>query len=269
MSDPSGVRLKRKPNNLYFDIQARLGISKHLYGLKGTRELCNLCQVDSTKSVLVIGSGNGASACQIARLYGSKVLGVDIHPQMVAFAREYCRKKKTEVDFLVGDALNLCLESDTFDVVISESVTAFVGDKKRAIQEYRRVTRKGGYIGLGEVTWLGEPSQADIDFSHDIMGGLDPELESGWEDLLTANGLEIIVARAEKLKKMKQALGELQMMSLVDYGRVCCRFLVAYVTDPAYRSAVHHFARASMKRPPGYLTTFGAGLYVARKKSEA
>ncbi len=132
-------------NNLYFDIQAKVGISKHIYGLIGTKELCWFCEVDGSKSVLVIGSGNGASACKIAKLYGSKVVGADIHPDMVKAAQKFSQKKNPGAEFLVGDALNLPLKSNSFDVVISESVTAFVGDKSRAIQEYKRVVKDGGY----------------------------------------------------------------------------------------------------------------------------
>ena len=251
--------------NLYFDVQAKVGISKHIYGLKGTKELCNLCGVDSTKTVLVIGSGNGASALKIGEIFGSQVVGVDIHPEMVKAAEEYCEKKKAHVEFIVGDALDLSFENNTFDVVISESVTAFVSDKNRAIKEYKRVTKKGGYIGLGEITWLGNPSKEVIDFAYEVMGGLRPESKSDWENLLRFNQLEIIFSRAEKLKKFKQAIGELQMMNLADYIEMFYKFLVAYCTSSSYRAAVHTLAKAFMKRPRGYMNMFGAGMYVAKK----
>ena len=37
--------------------------------------------------------------------------------------------------------------------------TAFVTDKKTALSEFYGVTKQGGYIGLGEITWLDKPSK--------------------------------------------------------------------------------------------------------------
>ena len=65
------------------------------------------------------------------------------------------------------------------------------------------------------------------------------------------NQIGIIVSRAERLNKVKQAIWELQMMNLGDYLRVIYKFLVAYSTDSSYRGALYQLARAFMKRPHG------------------
>lgn len=46
----------------YFEIQAKVGITKHIGGLKATRRLLELCQVEKSDQVLVVGSGKGVSA---------------------------------------------------------------------------------------------------------------------------------------------------------------------------------------------------------------
>ena len=57
----------------------------------------------------------------------------------------------------VADAQCLPFADRTFDAVICESVTAFVPGKLRAVAEYARVMRPGGYVGLAEGTWLTPP----------------------------------------------------------------------------------------------------------------
>ena len=38
--------------------------------------------------------------------------------------------------------------------MLCESVTAFVPDKDKALSEYRRAVKPGGYVGLNEGTWV-------------------------------------------------------------------------------------------------------------------
>ena len=59
-------------DSLYFEIQADFGITKHLGGLRATRELAELCHMEKGKSVLVVGCGIGATACYLAERYGVK-----------------------------------------------------------------------------------------------------------------------------------------------------------------------------------------------------
>ena len=46
----------------YFEIQSKIGITKHMGGMEATRELLKKCKVGKTDYVLVVGSGNGVSA---------------------------------------------------------------------------------------------------------------------------------------------------------------------------------------------------------------
>ena len=53
--------------NPYFDLQAEMGFTKHMGGLKTTRELIELCHIDKDTYVLDVGCGVGMSACYIAK----------------------------------------------------------------------------------------------------------------------------------------------------------------------------------------------------------
>jgi purine-nucleoside phosphorylase len=52
----------------YFEIQAKIGITKHMGGMEATRKLLKMCGVDKADYVLVVGSGNGVSAIKIYKM---------------------------------------------------------------------------------------------------------------------------------------------------------------------------------------------------------
>ena len=72
----------------YFEMQAKVGITKHMGGLEATRKLLELCQVEKSDQVLVVGSGNGFSTIRIQEFTGSRVTGIDLSEDMVARAQE-------------------------------------------------------------------------------------------------------------------------------------------------------------------------------------
>jgi ubiquinone/menaquinone biosynthesis C-methylase UbiE len=75
---------------------------------------------------------------------------------MVERAKERARAEGVtgSVEFKVGDAQNLPLGDDLFDIVLGEFITGLVDDKESAVSEYVRVAKPGGTIGLNEATWL-------------------------------------------------------------------------------------------------------------------
>ncbi|MDF1556573.1 MAG: class I SAM-dependent methyltransferase [ANME-2 cluster archaeon] len=136
--------------NPYFDVQAEMGITKHAGGLDATKELVELCHIDENKIVLVIGCGSGISACKIVKIYGCRIVGIDISKGMVEQSNRRAQKQELadRIEFRVADAQDLPFEDNTFDAAISESVTAFPEDKAKALSEYVRVVKKGGTSDL-------------------------------------------------------------------------------------------------------------------------
>ena len=143
-------------DNLYFDIQADFGITKHMGGQKATRELVESCHIDQNKSLLVIGCGIGSSLVYIAKHFGCQITAIDISEGMIAKAKERIKKHGLEGKIIikVADAQKLPFENNSFDAVICESVIAFLPDKQKGMKEFFRVTQPGGYVGINEVTWM-------------------------------------------------------------------------------------------------------------------
>ncbi|MCK5660735.1 MAG: class I SAM-dependent methyltransferase [Methanosarcinales archaeon] len=137
----------------YYDFMSYLGVPFfHIGGLKSSEELAELCHINRNRKLLVVGCGTGFSACHIAKKFGCTVIGVDIAQVSVDKANERAQKEHIEdkVDFRIGDAYDLPFESDTFDAVITEFVSQFL-DKARAFQEFARVLKPGGYVGVNEL----------------------------------------------------------------------------------------------------------------------
>ena len=121
----------------FLDMQAAVGVTKHIGGFDSTDELLGLCHIEDAREVLNVGCGIGVASVYIAKKYGCNVVGVDISEKMIEWSRRRAREAGVEsrVECRTADVLELPFEADRFDVVFAESVLIFVEDKARAIRE--------------------------------------------------------------------------------------------------------------------------------------
>jgi SAM-dependent methyltransferase len=251
---------------LYFELQSDFGITKHMGGRKATDELIELCHLEAGQSVLEVGCGIGSTTCYLAGECELLVTSVDISPRMVERARERAKRRgvAARVEFKVADAQQIPFEEARFDAVIDESVTAFVQDKQRALGEYVRVAKPGGYVGLNEVTWVKLPPPELVRYVALIMAGADFLTAEGWQALLDGAGLGELGARQHRFDARSQYVEELRQLDVREYLGAWYRFLTQSVTNPAYRK----FTKEVMSAP-GQILKFikhiGYGIYVGRK----
>jgi SAM-dependent methyltransferase len=92
--------------------------------------------------VLDVGCGTGAITAELARRCRGTVIGLDLEPERVAFARQHA----PDVQFEQGDALDLPYPDGRFDVVCCHFLLLWVRDAARALHEMARVTREGGSV---------------------------------------------------------------------------------------------------------------------------
>jgi demethylmenaquinone methyltransferase/2-methoxy-6-polyprenyl-1,4-benzoquinol methylase len=99
-------------------------------------------------SCLDVGCGTGEISLLLSRQTGEtvKVTGVDLNGNMIKVAQRKVKMKCpcTNVDFVIGDALDLPFEDNSFDVVTSGYMLRNVTDIGRSLKEMRRVLRPGG-----------------------------------------------------------------------------------------------------------------------------
>ncbi len=113
------------------------------------RELIATYRLPATAGVLDVGSGTGEFSARLAEyLPQSKLLGVEILPQSVTYARQHHGRLAPRLDFKVGDAFALEFPDQRFDFVTCRHMLQSVPEPQRVIAELIRVTRPGGRLHL-------------------------------------------------------------------------------------------------------------------------
>lgn len=183
----------------YYDFTAYVGVPYfHWGGMEASMRLASLCHVSAGSRVLMVGCGTGFSACHIARSFDCHVVGVDIARLMVTHAAERARESQVadRLSLLVGDAHALPFADGSFDAVMTEFVTVFL-DKERALAEYARVVKPGGYVGMNEIYRHEEVPdeardllhEAEEEFTHAMGLPLELAPPSRWKEWMTQKGL--------------------------------------------------------------------------------
>ena len=248
-----------------FDFQAEVGLTKQLGGPGATEELIELCHIDQDKYVLDVGCGVGVTPCYLAKRHGCRVVGVDIHERMIDRSNERARRQGLEhrVEFRVADAQDLPFEDDLFDAVICESVLAMVPDKPKAMHEYVRVTKPGGYVGLNESTWIKTPPPVELVewVGQDLSGNAQLLSADGWVGLLENAGLRDIVVRTYEISAQNEVVNIIKRYGLRDMLGAWAKSLSIYIRNPASRVIVKGAGAA----PKSLFEYFGYGIYVGRK----
>lgn len=112
--------------------------------------------------VLDVGCANGSASIKFITRKNIELLGVDYVKEMVQYAQRETIKLPESVArrirFKMGNALNLPVQSNYYDVVISTrcicNLTS-LADQKRAVQQMWRALRPGGTLLLSEPTIQG------------------------------------------------------------------------------------------------------------------
>jgi SAM-dependent methyltransferase len=256
----------------YLDMQAYVGITKHMGGFPATKALLSLCHVGDAREILEVGCGIGVGPVYVARTYDCRVVGVDISEQMIAWSRQRARKERAEdrIELRVADVLALPFEADRFDAVVCESVLAFVADKQGAIRELVRVTKPGGYVGLNEAFLLTETPSSRVGELARQMGTEMVNLDA-WKALWAASGLGDRVVRVYRLNPAREVRDRMRWIGLRWLVRGWARVIRLYATQPSLRPAlkamlgtVTDTTEDELGAAPAW-ASFGYGLFVGRK----
>jgi ubiquinone/menaquinone biosynthesis C-methylase UbiE len=235
----------------------------HLGGEEATRDLLEMCAPTPETRVLDIGCGSGHTACEIAKVYGSKVTGIDISEIMVSKAERRARRERLEelVEFRVADVFGLPFDDDSFDLALFESViTPLPGDKHVALRETVRVLQPGGLVGVNESVISSSAPEEFLKLVEEhpaTHGVFTPE---GLRALLEESGIEIVgmsEVRSSGTPSMTSELGLLGMIAFMmkNYPRILWKM----ISDPRYRRAARVDDRLSkfIKEHGGFVLIVG------------
>ena len=117
--------------------------------------------------VLDCGCGPGTITLDIAERIGSgTVVGVDMSQSQVALATKRAAERgASNASFLVGNAYALPFADASFDAVFSHALLEHLSAPPRAVGEFKRVLRPGGWLGVCAPDWGGflySPATAEL-----------------------------------------------------------------------------------------------------------
>lgn len=147
---------------------------------------------------LEIGCGTGAlSAAILARCDSKRLISIDPSEGFLAKAR--ANVPDPRVEFRVGDAQALALETASREIVVSALMLNFVPDRDKALAEMKRVGRVGGMVGF----YVWDYPGGGVEFMRAFWNAataLDPDALDLTEDrrfpFCTPEGLTDMAARA-------------------------------------------------------------------------
>ncbi len=92
--------------------------------------------------LLEVGCGTGVINAELAERFASPVLGADINPSAIRYARG---RDKVSI-YLVADGLDLPLANAAFDMVVCHFLLLWVKNPLRALEEMVRTVKPGGWV---------------------------------------------------------------------------------------------------------------------------
>ncbi len=99
--------------------------------------------IDKDKKVLELACGTGQLSFRMANK-AKRWIATDFSENMIKEAEK--RNSKGEVNFAVADATNLTYEDESFDAVVIANALHIMPDPDKALEEVRRVLKKGGIL---------------------------------------------------------------------------------------------------------------------------
>jgi ubiquinone/menaquinone biosynthesis C-methylase UbiE len=130
----------------------------HIGGHEATADLGDKLELGSGATLLDIGSGLGGPARFFARRYGCRVTGVDLTPEYVEVASKLTQLLglSEQVEFHVGNAVDLPFGDGSFDRATLLHVGMNIPDKERLFGEVYRVLNSAGMFAVYDVMRTGD-----------------------------------------------------------------------------------------------------------------
>ncbi|MCF7848157.1 MAG: ubiquinone/menaquinone biosynthesis methyltransferase [Kiritimatiellales bacterium] len=133
------------------------------------KAICLLNPFDGGR-YLDIGTGTGDLVFEILRLApGAAVTGIDPAEQMLELAQN--KAGEFPVSFVVGDAMNLPNENNTYDGIVSGFCFRNIEHRQKALVEMLRVLKPGGKLVILESTY---PQNGLVRFGYRLFTPLVP-----------------------------------------------------------------------------------------------
>ncbi|MBN6067735.1 class I SAM-dependent methyltransferase [Aggregatibacter actinomycetemcomitans] len=173
---------------------ARLGKTRlRPGGRKATDWLIASGDFSQDKKVLEVACNMCTTAIGLAKQYGCHIEGVDLDENALekAKANIVANNLQDKIHVQRANAMKLPFEDDTFDIVINEAMLTMlpVEAKMKAVAEYFRVLKPGGFLLTHDVMLVGDDHQTILNNMRDAINvTVTPLTKDGWKKVFTDSG---------------------------------------------------------------------------------
>lgn len=144
-------KIKNAYDEMAKEYEKRIWFDQNILGVKRNRKKL---LSKATGKILDVACGTGQNFSYLNQV--SEITAIDLSPKMIDVAKENANKLNLNINFAVMDAEHLEFADESFDTVISTLSTCTFPNPIQALQEMKRVCRKGGLILLlehGHSSW--------------------------------------------------------------------------------------------------------------------
>ena len=173
---------------------ARLGKTRlRPGGRKATDWLIANGDFNADKKVLEVACNMCTTAIGLAKQYGCHIEGVDLDEQALEKARANIAANglQDKIHVQRANAVKLPFEDNSFDIVINEAMLTMlpVEAKAKAISEYFRVLKPGGFLLTHDVMLTGGDHQQTLENMRAAINvTVTPLTKDGWKELFSNAG---------------------------------------------------------------------------------
>ena len=177
---------------------ARLGKTRlRPGGRKATEWLIASGDFNKEKKVLEVACNMCTTAIGLAKQYGCQIEGVDIDENALEKARANIAANNLQDKIHVqrANAMKLPFEDNTFDIVINEAMLTMlpVEAKMKAVAEYFRVLKPGGFLLTHDVMLVGEDHKTILENMRNAINvTVTPLTKDGWKQVFLDSGFRNI-----------------------------------------------------------------------------
>lgn len=163
-------------------------------GNESTRSLAQAAGIREDCRVLDVGCGLGGPAMFLAEHYGCHVTGLDLVDINITAAQTRAARRglQASTDFIVGDAVKLPFEDESFNVVWGLDAWCHVDDKAALITQCARVLEKGGTLAFTDWLVIGEMNAQQKAAVLEASASPEMTTPQTYRDLLAESNLKVV-----------------------------------------------------------------------------
>jgi SAM-dependent methyltransferase len=189
-------------------LEARRDSAKYMGML---HEYLDALDFSSVENALALGCGTGVEVRSLVQRPGfaGRVTASDISADLIEKGKQLAEKEGVadRIVWLPGDAQNLPLADQSFDLVLAHTLVSHVPDPGRVVREAARVVRRGGTVVIFDGDYATLTFGSDREMDEKIITALiaNPRVMRAMPRLLREAGLDLVDSRGWVLIEIGRA----------------------------------------------------------------